>query len=311
MVWTEAKGHSYLARSYYDKAGLRRQASLGVRSPETERIKAEFEQAREESAARLKQMDTVIARQAAVNRALGLGRVPLIGARIIRALDAVGVLGAGIRVLGTNAIYVYEAAAGVRIDPGLTTTEDVDLLLDSRHRLSFVATDEVQDASLLRILQRVDKSFERAQQSFRAVNRNGYLVDLIRPLRDPPWAAERGTLGKDPSDLAAVEIAGLAWHESAAPFEAICIDEQGRPLRIVTSDPRVFAAHKLWLSQRDDREPIRRRRDDEQARAVASLVTTYMPHLEFEWDHLRMLPKELVERAKALFEVQRATTLEP
>jgi hypothetical protein len=51
-------------------------------------------------------------RQAAVNRALGLGRVPLMNARIIRALDKSGLLGAGIRVVGTNAIYAYEAIAG-------------------------------------------------------------------------------------------------------------------------------------------------------------------------------------------------------
>jgi hypothetical protein len=36
-------------------------------------------------------------------------------------------------------------------------------------------------------------------------------------------------------------------------------------------DPRVWAAHKLWLSKRNDREPIKRRRDEAQARAVGSL----------------------------------------
>ena len=146
MIWTETKGHEYLVRSYYDKAGLRRQSSLGPRSPKMEETKAEYERGREEAANRLKDLKATIDRQAAINRAIGLGRVPLLGAKIIRELDQTGMLGSGIRVLGTNAIYAYEAAAGVRIDPGLTTTEDIDLLFDSRGGLTFVATDEVSDS---------------------------------------------------------------------------------------------------------------------------------------------------------------------
>jgi hypothetical protein len=304
MIWSQTKGHTYLIRAAYDKHGHRRQSSLGLRSPQTEKIKAEFERARAEAEERVKLLQPVLARQAGINRVLGLGRVPLIGARIIRSLDAHGLLGAGIRVLGTNAIYAYEAAAGVRIDSGLTTTEDVDLLLDSRVGMSFIATDDIEEASLLRILQRVDKSFERSRQDFRAVNKAGYLVDLIKPLRNPPWTIESAKVGNDPDDLAAVEIAGLSWHESAPAFEAIAIDERGEPLRIVTSDPRIFVAHKYWLSKRADREAIRRRRDGEQAKAIATLIATHMPHLAFEWEALRMLPKELVEEVKPLFEAR-------
>jgi len=304
MVWSRTKGHTYLVRVSYDKQGRRRQSSLGSRGADTERIKAEFERARDEAADRVKLLQPVLARQAGVNRVLGLGRVPLTGARIIRSVDAHGLLGAGIRVLGTNAIYAYEAAAGVHIDPGLTTTEDVDLLLDSRGGLSFVATEEIEEASLLRILQRVDKSFVRAPQGFRAVNKAGYLVDLVKPLRNPPWTVETTKIGEDPGDLAAVELAGLAWHESAPAFEATTIDERGEPLRIVTSDPRVFVAHKYWVSRREDREPIKRRRDGEQAKAIAALVATHMPQLPFEPEALRMLPKELVAEVKPLFVAQ-------
>ena len=111
-------------------------------------------------------------------------------ARIIRALDTAGLLGAGIRVLGTHAIYAYEAAAGVHVDAGLTTTEDVDPLLDARRRLAVMTTEALEDASLIRRRQRIDKSFVRTDQAFRAVNDEGYLVDLIKPLRNPPWISE-------------------------------------------------------------------------------------------------------------------------
>ena len=301
MVWSTTKGRDYLMRSAYDKQGRRRQTSLGLRNTETEKIKADFERSRDEAAARLEQLEIVLARQAAVNRALALGRVPLLGAKIIRALDAQGLLGAGVRVLGTYALYAYEAVAGVWIDASLTTTDDIDLLLDARGGFSVAATDEVEPTSLLRILRRVDKSFARSNQEFRAVNRDGFLVDLIKPLRNPPWTNEPARVGGDPDDLAAVEIAGLAWHESAPPFESTAIDERGEPLRMVTSDPRIFAAHKFWLSSRPDREPIKRRRDRDQAAAVAALVATYMPHLPFEAGDLQMLPRDLIDQVRPLF----------
>ncbi len=301
VTWVESKGREYLARSYYDKAGLRKQSSLGARSPETEKMKADFEARRAAAENRWKNLRNTMDRQAAVNRALGLGRVPLIGARIMRALDGFGMLGAGIRILGTNAIYAYEASSGVRIDPGLATTEDIDLLFDARGRLTFVADDDVSDSSLLKILQRVDTSFERTKQTFRAVNRDGYLVDLIKPMQNPPWKEARDTVGSDPEDLNAVQIEGLDWLQNSPAFEAIAIDEKGEPVRIVAPDPRVWAAHKLWLSRRADREPLKRKRDEAQAEAVAALVTNYLTHLPFDAEQLRMLPKDVVDEATPLF----------
>jgi hypothetical protein len=126
------------------------------------------------------------------------------------------------------------------------------------------------------------------------------MVDLIKPL-SPPWTVEAAKIGDDPADLAAVEIAGLSWRESAPAFETTVIDERGEPLRIVTSDPRVFAAHNYWLSKRSDREMVKKRRDGEQAKIIAALVATYMPYLPFEYEQLRMLPKELFEKVKPLF----------
>lgn len=301
MTWATVKGRDYLVRSSYDTFGRRRQSSLGPRSAETEKAKAEFERTREDALKRADQIEEVLRRQSAVNRALGLGRVPLIGARIIRMLDLNGLLGSAVRVLGTNAIYAYEAAAGVRFEPGLTATEDLDLLLDARRRLTFAASEEMETHSLLRLLRRVDTSFERSAADFRAVNRDGYLVDLVKPLRNPPWLSGRDQIGADPTDLRAVEIDGLTWHESSPLFEAVAIDERGEPLRMAASDPRVWAAHKLWLSKRNDREPIKKRRDGEQAAAVAALVRDHLPHLRFNHEDLRMLPKELFEQAASLF----------
>lgn len=301
LVWQEVKGEQYLVRSYYDASGNRRQKSEGRRSPETEKIKADWERARAEAADRFKSLQDVMARQAAINRAVKLGRVPLLGARIIRALDDADLLGNGIRIVGTNAIYAYEAAAGVTVDPDITATLDMDLLLDARMSLRIFASEGMAEAALIDLLRRVDRSFRRSNQTFRAVNDEGYLVDLIKPQRHSPWLVERERVGDAEDELAAVSIYGLAWHESAPAFEAVAIDEKGGPVRIVASDPRVFAAHKLWMSRQPDREPTKRRRDAAQAEAVGRIVSHYLLHLPFDENDMRMLPREVFQRAKPLF----------
>lgn len=302
MVWSPTKGTDYLLRSAYEgEDGKRRQSSLGPRSAETERVKAEFDMGREAARARVETAREVMDRQAAINRALGLGRVPLTGARIIRALDEAGLLGEALRVVGTHAIYAYEAAAGVFADPEVTTTEDIDLLYDARRELGFVVGEALGEAGLLGLLKRTDRSFERAAQGFRAVNAEGYLVDLIRPEARPPWKEIRDRLTQGDDDLVAVGIEGLAWLENAPDFETVAIDERGTALRLVAVDPRVFAAHKLWLSQQPGRDPLKRRRDRAQAEVVASLVATHLTHLPYEAEALRMLPRPVFEAARPLF----------
>ncbi len=296
MIWDHSHGHTYLLRAYYDDRGVRRQKSLGPRNAGTEQIKEAFEKGREDSAARISSLRSVLDRQAAINRAVGLGRVPLLTAKILRALDDEGLIGEGVRVAGTNALFAYEAAAGVMFDSSITATEDIDLLFDSRARLRLVAGKAIAISGLIGLLQKLDKSFRKSGQTFRAVNGDGYLVDLIKPSRKPPWEKERHALG-DAEDLEAVAIEGLVWLENAPPFDQIAIDEKGMPLRMVAPDPRVFAIHKHWLASRADRDSVKRRRDEAQAFAVAALVREYFRHLPFETDALTILPRAAVDAA--------------
>jgi hypothetical protein len=50
-------------------------------------------------------------------------------------------------------------------------------------------------------------------------------------------------------------------------LEATAIDEKGYPLRLVVIDPRAFELHKAWVSEREDREPLKAVRDLEQAKS--------------------------------------------
>lgn len=303
MVWSASKGTDYLLRSFYpDEGGARRQTSLGPRSPETERIKQEFDAGRAAARRRHKASRAALERQAAIARAIGLGRVPLTAARIIRAIDDAGLLGRGLKLVGTNALFAYEAVAGVFVDPEVATTQDIDLLFDARRELGFVAREAVGDKGLLGLLKRIDPSFEPGRESFRAANDEGYLVDLVRPEIRPPWRKIRETLSEAEGDLSAVAIEGLEWLENAPPFEAVAMDEKGMPLRIVAVDPRIFAAHKLWLSQKVDRDPLKRARDAAQARAVGRIVRTQLTHLRPSFREMSVLPRPIFDAALPLFE---------
>jgi hypothetical protein len=300
MVWEETEGTLYLLRSYYDEKGRRRQKSLGKRNPDSELVKQRFDSERKGAVESRKSLDAILERQAAVNRALGLGRVPLIAAKILRLIDKRGLLGSGLRVAGTNSLYCYEAACGVFVDPGIVATLDIDLLFDSRRRLHLVGNPDLPDESLIQLLRLADRSFRRTEQSFRAENDEGYLVDLIN--HNPPWRSERRAIGAA-DDMQAAEIQGLVWLENAPPFEQIAIDERGYPVPMVASDPRVFAIHKHWISVREDRDPLKRKRDSEQARVVAALTAAYLPHLPFDSDALRMIPRDVVDAARRFFAV--------
>jgi hypothetical protein len=114
------------------------------------------------------------------------------------------------------------------------------------------------------LLRAQDASFRpTASGSFRAVNDDGFMVDL-----------------------SAAEIDGLSWLENVPALDRIVIDERGYPLTMVVPDPRAFMCHKSWLARRDDRDPLKRRRDGHQARTLAGMLATRIPALRLD-DPLR------------------------
>ncbi len=288
MRWVTRRGHDYLHR----KIGSR-ERSLGRRSEETERASAAFFTGREETRAQLKQLAARLDTMAPVNRAHRLGRLPRISARILRKLDEIGLLGQHLLLVGTNALFAYEVAAGVHLQAGLLATADADLLWDARQRMALLLP-EVRRQGVLEQIRRVDRSFRlRGPRDFRAFNKDGYWVDLIRPEdRSFLGSDSRDTVGEASDDLHGAPIRGLQWLINAPRFESVVIGADGYPVRLATVDPRAFALHKLWLSQRADRDPVKRQRDAAQAVAVAGLCRTYLG-LSFAADDLKALPAAL------------------
>jgi len=295
MRWVSAKGRRYLMRRH-DARGNGK--SLGPRNAETEAVFAAFTEGKARADERLQALSRRIKEQARLNRAARLGRLPNIIGNVMLGLAAAN-LERDFCVVGTHAIHGYEAMAGVHCRLELLASGDVDLLYDPRRHLALV-TDKLDERGLLGLLQRVDPSFQRlADSRFRAANRDGFMVDLIIPERDM-HTTDAVTFGDD--DLIAVEVPHLHWLVNAPKHDVVVIAANGTPVMMHVPDPRAFALHKAWLSQRTDREPVKKARDRAQAVLVAELVQTYLPALPFDPARLRFFSADMLAEARGTIE---------
>lgn len=296
MAWKKVDDRMYLYRA---RNGI--WSSLGPRSPETEAVRERFLKGRIRARFRKLGLTQRLNKMAPVNRAHRLGRVPVIAARILRALVEARLTQPIIATVGTNALYAYERMAGVQISVSDLETDDLDRLFDARASLKLVASD-VAVSGVAGLLRKVDHSFEiMGKAGFRAANRDGYIVDLITPApKDPILPSGRRRIGSDSDDLMAVEIAGLSWLVNSPKANVTAIDLRGYPVAMTVPDPRAFALHKAWLAEQETRSPQKRRRDRAQAELVAELLCRYLPHLQFEDPVLKALPAALRSQAASL-----------
>lgn len=295
MKWKRTSSGEYLIR-VLDSKGTER--SLGRKSPETEATYLAFNQGKAAHAERLKSLSASLAELCSIAKVLGVGRMPSVVGKVLRRLDEEGLLGNHLLVVGTHALYGYEAAAGVQFDSEMLATADIDLMIDSRKRLKLIANPQspLEPVGVLSVLCKADKTFKKiAQQTFRAANNDGFMVDLIKPMPQPAWAGDALTKA-DSNDLDPIEVPQLGWLLSAPKFEAVCVDVKGQPARMVCPDPRAFAIHKKWLSAQYGREPEKKSRDSMQARAVIELTAEKFPHLPLRTEELKNFPNLVVKK---------------
>src|ERR1700678_669275 len=288
LYWKKVAGHDYLVR-ITDRIGGNR--SLGPRSPETEQAYREFTETKRDLDTRIKSINEEVARQAKFCLAAGVNRVPRLAADIVRSLDASGLLGTHLIILGSHAMYAYEMAAGVQLKAGVLQTEDLDTLLNTKAEIELAGS--LRSAGLLGILQDVDKTFKpQRKRSFRAVNAKGFMVDLIRAPIDSSG-------GFTSIGLVAEQLRGLEWLTALPLMTQIVIADNGFPVSFVVPEPRAFALHKLWVSLQPPRDPIKRKRDLRQAEAVVQLALDYF-NLSFDDAAIKALPSELTSMIPGL-----------
>jgi hypothetical protein len=288
MHWkTSATGRQYLYRT----AKSASQKSLGPRSDKTEDIMRGHQQRLAELDDRLQNLTAKLEQNSLINKAYRLARVPLPTAKVLRRLKETPRIDNRLIVVGTNALYAYEAATGVQFPGEMTATEDLDLLWDARKQLALLLPEEnVQ--GVFALLKSVDRSYERTMK-YRAQNRDGFIVDIIRPELTDETTRPSPRISDDDGELEPSPIEGLQWLVNAPRFGETAIAEDGYPVHIATVDPRAFALHKLWLSHRPDRNPLKRHRDLAQAKAVADVAVRWL-NLDFHHKDLSALPASLL-----------------
>lgn len=275
MFWVKKSGIHYLVRT----SANGRQHYLGPQNDATVQIFEKWITAKEVARSRLKELSARFSEQQKLNRVFGVGRAPDIMVRLLTRLQETDLL-KNFMVIGTNALYAYESAAGVIFPDKAMETVDVDMLWDTRKRISFYTSLQRVGGSVIGLLQSVDPTFrKREDQPYTAVNAAGYEVDVIR--RDPSWGdPELLSLGLVEGDLVAAKASQAGKILAAGVFESLAVATTGRVARMRTIAPTDFIRFKRWLADQPDRDPLKRRRDRLQADLVDELVRNYLGNLD-------------------------------
>lgn len=277
MYWKRQGKTDYLIRTALSNA----QKSLGPRSPETEDIYKKFTERKANVESRVKNLTTQLGVHKRLNRALFVGRAPQMLVDILSMLARAGIV-EHFTVVGTHALYAYEAAAGVRIESGdVLATKDIDLLWDTRKRIQFAARMEFAGASMLGLLKKVDPTFEiRYDQRYTAVNSKGFEVDIIR---------REAREGGDPHPLRITEDEDDFWVTQAERagdllnadrFTAMIVSPSGDMARMTTVSPAAFTRFKRWLAVQPSRDSMKRTRDAMQADTMEQMMDEYLPQID-------------------------------
>lgn len=268
MYWKRQEDYEYLVKTLPDN----RQHRMGRRSPENERILENFVKGKSAAEERLRDLKAALVAAERLNKALKVGRVPALAVGVLQAIEDAG-LGEHFTVVGTHALYAYESAAGVRIAQGALATQDVDLLWDARKRVRFMTSIDKLDTSILRMLQRADRTFIRKEgQNETAINAKGFEVDFLRrqPESDDPHPFR---FSSDEGDIWPVQARRASVLTEAPRFEHIVVSATGRMALMRTIAPRAFIDFKHWLAESAaDRPEPKRRRDRHQAAIVQEFL---------------------------------------
>jgi hypothetical protein len=275
MIWRELRGVRYLIRTSAASA----QKTIGPDSAEMQVMYGRFFERKQSAEARVKSLATRLEEQRKLNRVYGVGRAPNVIVKILIALQKAGIAKQFLTV-GTNALYAYESACGVRVGTEAMATRDMDLLFDTRQRAAFVSTLRRLDSSLLAVLRKADPSFRVLRDQLQtAVNDDGFEVDIIRrTAKDGDPHPLRMSPSED--DLWAVQVGSGEKMVAGRKFQQLVVAASGQMAMMQTLHPLDFVRIKTALSSNPQRDPLKRPKDKLQAGVVQSLWDSYLQHRE-------------------------------
>ena len=286
MYWRVINSKEYLYR-YVTNSGIKQSTSIGPKSPETEAIAEDFQQAKKDLQERLEAIEGRIKTLAPIMRVLNLPAIDETAGKILRALDQVDYLGINILLIGTYAMTAYEMTAEIRFAEGFDATEDLDFTI-----IADLASPSDSDLPrrLLLTLKEVDKSFLVSHSSPKTVvNKGGYRVDLLIS-NDLAPAMQRAMPWKPQA------LEGQEWLALGTPVKQLLVDFTGWPVLVTAPDPRYFALHKLWLGKRPQRiRQGKAPKDVAQGKRLLRAIQEFMPHYPIDGEFIQSLPNSLCQ----------------
>jgi hypothetical protein len=232
----------------------------------------------------------LLRREGALYRTMRLPRISSAAAELLREFDRYGLLGGSLMVVGTNAMAVYEIEARTRFATaaGVDTTQDFDMTwVAAQRRQTTLSAVGAAPRTLLDVMKRVDATYsvntERASQ---ARNSSGHEVELLLP------KSLEGTLPRTET-LAPIALPEQDWLLPGRRVEHVVCGLDGLPSRLVAPDPRRFALQKLWLSEKPERNPLKKPKDAKQGALLLAAVEERMPHYPLDKEFRAHLPGEL------------------
>ncbi|MCA8890444.1 MAG: hypothetical protein KDA56_01125 [Hyphomonas sp.] len=222
----------------------------------------------------------VLEESARLYRALRLPMLSSGAGPILQECDRRGLMGSHLLVVGTNAIAAYALEAAGFLVGAPEETEDFDLAWSA-------IESEGRDTLLWDMLKSVDPTFTvNTERTFQARNAKAYEVEILVA----PSRAE--TLGRRDRPRP-VPLPEQEWLLLGRPVDQVVACRDGTPVRIIAPDPRWFALQKLWMSEKEGRNPLKRPKDRRQGVALLNAIDEAMPQFSLDESFEAELPDEL------------------
>lgn len=278
LKWKTISGRDYLYE-VIDRTGNAK--SLGPRTPENDATFAHYHSRKATALARRDQSRISLDETCRLYRALRLPLIASEAAQLLREADRRALLGTHLLVIGTNAISAYFIEAGGRIENMPAETQDFDLAWSAE------AADKDENP-VWALLKSVDSTYTvNTERPFQARNAKAYEVELlVAPSRV-------NTLGRN-ARPAAVPLMEQEWLLKGRFVTHVVVARDASPARLVVPDPRWFALQKIWMSEQDKRNPLKRAKDAKQGIALLNAVHEAMPRFKMDQDFESEVPSELI-----------------
>lgn len=261
MRWATRNGKDYL---YEVMDRVNNSKSLGPRSKETEDSFANYTDQKTLLKERIAQSRNRLEETARIYRALRMPMLTSEAAKILREADAREMLGTCLLVVGTNAMHAYSLEAGGRIEAP-DETDDFDMTWVNPN-------PDRNKSTIFDMLKSVDSTYTmNTERNSQARKAKAYEFELLAA----PSTIQGMSKNEKPIPIPLPE---QEWLLKGRPVTHVVVARDATPAKIVAPDPRWFALQKLWMSEKPERNPLKKPKDLKQGMTLLNVIADHMPH---------------------------------